>query len=375
MKSQEIEIKTVESFIIERPFTKEIAHGLATNSRTSNLILRLKDGKGRVGYGEGVPRSYVTGESPAGSFEQLKKYVPEMLVGRAFFPEDVMGFSEDVMHDEFSSEFPSVACALEIALLDLAGKAMGLPCSRFLCRTNRKKAFPLVYSAVLTIIKDPNELKKTLGLIQSLKFKQVKVKLGFEGDMGFLEEINGRLGKDCDIRVDVNGAWSLEQTINNLPVLHELGISCIEEPITSRDPRMWSEIREKSRIPIMADESLCRMDDATTLINHNAVDAVNIKLSKLGGPGRCSEIAQLAQSHGISVQLGCQVGELGILSAAGRHLAAVTPGLIYLEGCLTRFFVQDIIYEDLSPGPGGFAEPLEGPGLGINVLYQELISK
>jgi len=202
----------------------------------------------------------------------------------------------------------------------------------------------------------------------------VKVKLGFEDDMAFLKKIRSELGADCDMRVDVNGAWTPEQTLGNLPGLVDLGISCLEEPITSPDLQIWAEIREKSGVPIMADESVCNLEDAIRLIHHKAVDAFNLKLSKLGGASRCLEIAQLARRHGISVQLGCQVGELGILSAAGRHLASATPGLVHLEGCLTRFFVRDVIHEDLSPGPGGLAEPLNGPGLGINIIEQELIS-
>jgi muconate cycloisomerase len=71
--------------------------------------------------------------------------------------------------------------------------------------------------------------------------------------------------------------------------------------------------------------------------------------------------------------LGCQVGELGVLSAAGRHFASIHPELLYLEGSLTRFFLpQDVIAQDLTFGPGGQAPPLSGPGLGVRVQEESL---
>lgn len=374
MTPGEIKIARVEAFTIERHFTREITHSLAKNHKTANLILRLTDEEGRVGYGEGVPRFYVTGETLENSRKQIDQHVPDLVCGRTFPPNQVLLFSREIMSDDYASQYPSVACALEIALLDLSGKVLELPCSYFLDQANRNKTSPLIYSAIVPIIKQPKELKTVLASIQSLKFKQVKVKLGFDDDMAFLKEIRNELGTDCDLRVDVNGAWTSEQTLSNLPGLVDLNISCLEEPITSSDLHLWAEIREKSGVPIMADESVCSLEDATRLIHHGAVDAFNLKLSKLGGASRCLEIAQLARYHKIAVQLGCQVGELGVLSAAGRHLASVIPGLVHIEGCLTRFFVRDVIHEDLSPGSGGLAEPLNGPGLGIKIIEQELIS-
>jgi L-Ala-D/L-Glu epimerase len=374
MTPGEIKIVKVEYFTIERYFIRDIVHGLAKNYKTGNLIIRLTDEKGRVGYGEGVPRFYVTGETFEGALKQINQSVPDMVCNRTFSPNNVLPFSREIINNDFAVQFPSVACALEIALLDLSGKALGVPCSSLLDQTGDYQATTLIYSAIIPIIKDPNEIETVLKLVQNLKFRQVKLKLGFEGDMTFLEKVRIELGESCDIRVDVNGAWTPEQTLDNLPRLVRFGVSCLEEPIKGGDLLTLAEIREKSGIPLMADESVCSLEDAARLINNNAVDALNLKLSKLGGASRCLEIAQLARSHGVSVQLGCQVGELGILSAAGRHIASVIPGLMHLEGCLTRFFVRDVIREDLSPGPGGFSEPLNSPGLGITIIEQELLS-
>jgi L-alanine-DL-glutamate epimerase-like enolase superfamily enzyme len=76
----------------------------------------------------------------------------------------------------------------------------------------------------------------------------------------------------------------------------------------------------------------------------------------------------MAAQEGQACMLGCQVGELGLLSALGRHFASVHKELIYLEGCLTRFFMdRDLIRQNITFGPGGQAEPLDGAGLGVEV--------
>jgi L-alanine-DL-glutamate epimerase-like enolase superfamily enzyme len=98
------------------------------------------------------------------------------------------------------------------------------------------------------------------------------------------------------------------------------------------------------------------------------VDGFNLRLSKNGGPARTLDIFNMAQKAGFVCQLGCQVGELGILSAAGRHFASTRPELIHLEGSLTRFFLaKDIIDENLSPLLFGEAPPLTGPGLSVTI--------
>ena len=94
----------------------------------------------------------------------------------------------------------------------------------------------------------------------------------------------------------------------------------------------------------------------------------NIRLSKCGGLLASLEIAELARQSGISYQLGCQVGETGILSAAGRHFASCVDDVKYLEGSYAKFLLaEDIVAEDISLGYGGFVRPLTGTGLGVTV--------
>jgi muconate cycloisomerase len=79
-------------------------------------------------------------------------------------------------------------------------------------------------------------------------------------------------------------------------------------------------------------------------------------------------LAAMARAHGLGFQLGCQVGETGILSAAGRHFACSVGPIRYLEGSYDRWLVRErLTRQDLSFGYGGWAPALKGPGLGVNV--------
>ncbi|HTI51051.1 MAG TPA: enolase C-terminal domain-like protein, partial [Planctomycetaceae bacterium] len=97
-------------------------------------------------------------------------------------------------------------------------------------------------------------------------------------------------------------------------------------------------------------------------------DLFNIRLSKCGGLIQSLKLAALAHGAGLSYQLGCQVGETGILSAAGRHFACSVAGIRYLEGSFDKFLVRErLTVEDITFGYRGYAPALAGPGLGVHI--------
>ena len=118
----------------------------------------------------------------------------------------------------------------------------------------------------------------------------------------------------------------------------------------------------------MFDESLCCEHDARQAIALSNCDLFNLRLSKCGGFVATLRLAALAHQAGLGYQLGCQVGETGILSAAGRHFATSVSGIRYLEGSFDRFLVRErLTREDLTFGYAGSAPALTEPGLGVSI--------
>jgi muconate cycloisomerase len=127
-------------------------------------------------------------------------------------------------------------------------------------------------------------------------------------------------------------------------------------------------VRAESGIPVMADESLVTLDQARRLIELGACDYFNIRLSKNGGIAGSLTIAKLAHEAGIKIQVGAQVGETGILSAAGRTFAAHLPELECAEGSFgTWLLAEDVTFESVAFGFGGRAPLLKTRGLSVSV--------
>ena len=125
----------------------------------------------------------------------------------------------------------------------------------------------------------------------------------------------------------------------------------------------------------MVDESLITTEDAQALIAAAACDFFNLRISKCGGIAKTIAIAQLAETAGIKLQVGCQVGETAVLSAAGRHLAAWLDEVAFVEGSYGELLLtEDISRESIYFGNGGRASLLRQPGLGITV-QEHLLKK
>jgi muconate cycloisomerase len=357
-------IAEIEVFVVRWPFTMPVVHSLARNTATENIVVSITDTDGATGYGEGVPRRYVTGESTKDGLDFLKNHLLPRLVGLRISPDGALDVLPALVDDQVISRYPAACCATEIALLDLAGLVVDKPAHELVAGLMKPK---IVYSAVVPIV-DPKLAGRIVQIIAARDMREVKIKAGHEHDARIAGIVRDCLGPEIDLRVDANAAWSAQEALDRLEVLNRYDISSVEQPVAADDIAGLDRICAESRTRVLADESVCTPEQARTLALMHTVDGFNLKLSKCGGPGRALAMYRAAVGEGLVCMLGSQVGELGLLSAAGRHFAVSAPDLIHVEGCLTRFYVsRDIIVEDLTPGRGGEADALEGAGLGVTV--------
>src|SRR5207248_2145791 len=143
--------------------------------------------------------------------------------------------------------------------------------------------------------------------------------------------------------------------------------SSVEQPLAHEQLAELAEVRRQlaglhAAVPIMLDESLCGMVDAERASELGACDLFNLRLSKCGGFIPTLRLAQFAQRHGLGYQLGCQIGETALLSAAGRHFASSVANLRYCEGSYDRHMVREALgTKDLTLRWGAWAPALPGP--------------
>jgi L-alanine-DL-glutamate epimerase-like enolase superfamily enzyme len=201
-------------------------------------------------------------------------------------------------------------------------------------------------------------------------FRQIKVKVGIAGqnDVKRLRSIRRRTGRGMDIRVDANEAWTAAEAAARIRELEPFGVTSVEQPVRHGEVAALAEVRKQVKTPVMLDESLCGEVDAERAVRNGWCDLFNLRLSKCGGFIPSLRLAELAVRHGLGYQLGCQVGESAILSAAGRQFATSVKGIRYLEGSYDRHLVREALgKDDITFRRGGWASALVGCGLGVAI--------
>ena len=373
----------VDVLRVRMTLRKRIRHASYDRGESESVFVRAVLDDGAVGFGEGVPREYVTGETPEQAVGLLRGAGWADLPAVADFPAAVAAVDAfdlpAVPGDARGCVGNSARCAAELALLDAFGRRFGV-CLRDLPR-HVPEAADLYrpvgrcrYGGAITSKPFRREILSALKM-KSNAFRHYKVKVGAAGqdDVRRLKWFRRILGRFRDIRLDANEAWSPEEVVDRIRALEPFRISSVEQPVRHEDVACLTEVRRQVSTPIMHDESVCSLTDAQTAIADGTCDLFNIRISKNGGLIPSLRLAALARRSGLGYQLGCQVGESGILSAAGRHFATSVAHIRCLEGSYDAHLVTDALtVQNLTFGWRGVAKALPGTGLGIDVAEDRL---
>jgi muconate cycloisomerase len=214
--------------------------------------------------------------------------------------------------------------------------------------------------------------------IRAFRFPPVKLKLEHDGALGAARTARRLLGRRVDLRVDANMAWDVEQALELIGQLRAAGIRSFEQPIASDDLAGLARLVAESPGEIMVDEGLTDRDSLQRFIAQRACTAANVRISKCGGLvgayARCRE----ALDAGLILQVGCQVGESSLLSAAHLTLLSalhpLTPGVRFAEGCFGRHLLREDPAAPLVQFRYGGRPPRRpaGAGLGVRVDPEQL---
>ena len=376
-----MKVQKAELFHVDLPFRFSFKHAAAERTASDSIFVKFTLADGTTGWGEGLPRPYVTGETIASSLEALRKtLIPLVLDQDLKTSQDVInavnqihGVSPNVELDG-KIYFGAARCALELALLDAASRMLKVSVGQWLGPIGNHKSYA---TAVIPEI-SPGKLLPLLWLVKLIGFKAVKVKVGTARDEESLKMVRKILGPKIPLIVDANGAWQSDETIENLNHWKKFNITLVEQPVAPRDFAGMRRVREATGLDIMADESLRSMQDAEGLIRSSACTHFHIRLSKCGGLFPSWKILKLARAAGIRCQLGCQVGESSLLAAAGRSFAGCAGGDIdFYEGGYGRLLLQkDVAEPAVKLGfRGAVSESRRENLLGLGVDVNEALLK
>ena len=366
-------IDKVKIYKISLPFLMDFPHFLSKGASADNIVVEVIADGGKIkGYGEGTPRKHVSGESQQEAVENIGH-----LVRKDSFPWELAEVSDiwnfvDELPDE--KRYNPAICALETALLDALGKARERSIIDFF--SHAFLASKIYYGGAIPI-GDNREIMEFCRLFEKMKINKLKLKMGkiFETNQEALKILNQVYGHDCDLKIDVNGAWNDELALKHIPLLRKYQVRVVEQPMMPDDPTLakFAEATEDSAIILMADESACSFRDIERIVDEGYYKMINIRLSKLGGFRKSIKVIEYLRKENLSFQIGCHLGESGILSAAGRALSLLCRDSLYYDGSYDRLLLKkNITRENVSFGLSGEAGPLNGPGLGVGINEQNL---
>ena len=333
------------------------------------VLVKIGDDSGRVGLGEASVTCIWSGETQAGVIELFEREIKPVLLGAD--PFDIEWIMRRLDRAIYANSFAKGA--VEMALLDLQGKTLGVPVFKLLGGRDPDAAAKGVRLKFVVGAVEAEVAAERAARMTSQGWKCIKVKVGRHEhprvDVERLRAVRQAIGPDVMLTVDANGGYTVEQAVWASSRFEALDVALFEQPTKRGDHVAMAAVRRRSGLPIMADESVFTPQDALAVIRHEAADVLSLYPGKHGGIRPTQAIARLAESAGIVCTIGSNL-EREVATAAMAHVTVATPNLV------CERFPGDLI------GPLYFEQPLsrpplryaadrlftpDGPGLGVSV--------
>jgi len=371
----------IELFELDLPFRHEFRHAAANRTRSSSLFVRFLTDGGACGYGEALPRPYVTGEERGAAFDLLAERILPRALRMSFASfDEVLAFlarcDGKAPAEWVDPRTPHTAAwtAVDLALLDAFGRAFGTELQRGLpsglAGPGPANEWPpgLRYSLVLS---GEGGARAVLGLLKARAYgiSDVKVKVDHQSSAG-VRLARRMLGRQARIRVDSNMDWTGAEARAVMPELARLGVETFEQPLAAGDIEGMARLGAETGLAVIADESF---DDAASLerlIAARACAGVNVRIAKCGGLVAALARCRQALGAGLALHVGCLVGETSQLSAAQLVLVRTLGSRIeHVEGCYGERLLQVDPVRPLLQFRRGGRPPASpgGPGFGTRV--------
>jgi muconate cycloisomerase len=362
-------IASIRSTIVHVPTVRR--HELSSLAVTaqSYVIVELRLANGVEGIGEAA-----TLGGPRWSEESVESIKATI---DAYLAPALMGIAADrfeaarIRMDEAAKRNNAAKAAIESALFDAVGKTLGVPAVQLLGGAVRE-SIPVLWTLASG---DPTqEIEEAEKKLAARLHDTFKVKIGArspEADVARLRRLAGALAGRASLIVDANQAWNETAALRCLPVLAEIGIRLVEQPLPAWNLAGMARLRARSTVPLMADESVFSAHDMLDVARAGAADVVSLKLVKHGGLLATRDVAAVAEAAGIGLYGGCLL-ESSIGAAAHLQVFAGLRELAW--GC--EHFGPQILVDDLVEEPLRFADFCirlpAGPGLGVTLDQDKL---
>jgi muconate cycloisomerase len=319
-----MKITAIELFHISIPFAKpyKLSRVYGTRYDAEAVIFKVHTDEGIVGLGEADPLNPFSEETPATVMVVTRDHIAPQLIGRN--PTHIAAIEShlDVMvHGNLLARG-----AANMAMFDIAGKAKDIPAHMLLGGLNQSKL------QMLSPVGSGTPEEDAASIQQQIEdgYQTVMIKMGA---LPIVDEIQRMIAArekfagQIKIIVDANQGWTVAETLEFMDGIGSSRPDLLEQPIDRHDLSGLKRIYRRATCLLSADEGVASTQDATALINAQAVDAFSIKVSKNGGLSNARKIAATADAFGLKILMNSML-EFGITQAASLQLGCVLPNLL-----------------------------------------------
>jgi muconate cycloisomerase len=354
------DVRTVRADI---PVRRPHKMSFTTLEAVNFVFVRLETADGLTGWGEaaclgGPTWSEETAESVVAIIE---RYVRPWLLGR-----DATRI--EALRQEMARRIqgnPFARAAVEMALWDLAGRALGVPVHRLLGGRVRDRV-PLSWSLAVSDPAAEVEEAHTMVALGHRIFKIKTAARSVEDDVARVRGLREALGPHVSLRADANQGWDRATALRAIRALEPYALDFVEQPVARGDLEGMAHIGRSVTVPIMADESCFTPQDALAIARLGGVSILGLKVTKSAGLLGTMAIARIAEAAGLGCYVGCMI-ETSLGTAAYLQVAVAATPVTW--GC--ELFGPLLLAGDVVQQPVQYADgcilALDAPGLGVEI--------
>jgi len=358
-----MQVADVRVILADIPVKRPHAMSFTTLKAVNFAFVRLETAEGAVGWGEAACLGGPTWseESAESVVATIERYIAPWLVGRDATL--IEALRQEMAHRLQGNPF--ARAAVEMALWDLNGRALGVPVHRLLGGRVRDRV-PLSWSLA---VEDPEaEVAEARALVARghhiFKIKTAAHPLAH--DVARVRRIREAVGPGVSLRVDANQGWDRSGALRAIRALEPFDLDFVEQPLPRWDLDGMAQLGRTVSVPIMADESCFTLHDAMTIARLGGVSILGLKLTKSAGLLGSMAIARIAEGAGLTCYVGCMI-ETSLGTAAYLHVALAAAPVTW--GC--ELFGPLLLTGDVVAKPVEYLDgnilTLDGSGLGVDM--------
>jgi L-alanine-DL-glutamate epimerase-like enolase superfamily enzyme len=293
---------------------------LGANPLTEGWIVAITSDDDKTGYGYASATAHI-GASYEGIQATLERFKP-LLIGKD--PFDLELILREL--DRNLAGNNQAKAAIDCALYDLMAKSLGVPLYKLFGGKVRDRV-PILR---ILAIKTPQEMAVSAQKLADKGYGYFKIKVHGDvaEDVARVKAIRRQVGDDAHLTIDANQSYQPKDAIAAINRMAEFNIDLVEQPVKVDDMRGLKLVTDSVPVTVEADESGGSLNDVMTLVMNRVVDAVSLKIPRLGGLRHTVAAARICEAGGIRYRFGAAVGSR-LLSATAMHLAAALPGVDY----------------------------------------------